>query len=89
MQRLESQIEFAPNTRKRKRRLSESDAADGIETERPEAKEIADSLTRNVKVWFDAWEMRPGQSLIDKISDGISKSSYLFALLSERSCASN
>lgn len=54
------------------------------------AKQIATSLMeKGVNVWFDRWEMKPGESLIDKISEAIHGSSYLFALLSPESVSSN
>ena len=54
------------------------------------AKHLAKSLMeKGVNVWFDRWEMKPGESLIEKISEAIHKSSYLFALLSPESVSSN
>lgn len=48
------------------------------------AKHLAKSLMeKGVNVWFDRWEMKPGESLIEKISEAIHKSSYLFALFLE------
>jgi hypothetical protein len=48
--------------------------------------ELADDLIRNrVLVWWDEWEIRVGDSLIEKIQDGISGSSYLAVVLSPNS----
>jgi len=54
------------------------------------AKQIATTLMeRGIDIWFDDWEMKPGESLIEKISDAITGSSYLFVLLSKNSVTSN
>ena len=41
------------------------------------------------EAFFDKWDIHPGDSLIEKISDGISDSSYLLVLLSKNSIKSN
>ncbi|MBI2908121.1 MAG: tetratricopeptide repeat protein [Chloroflexi bacterium] len=41
-----------------------------------------------VQVWFDRWELRPGDSIIDKINDGIDSSAYLVVFLSTASLGS-
>jgi len=39
-------------------------------------------IQKHVGVWLDKWEMRPGDSLIDKIQNGIESSSHLLVVLS-------
>lgn len=41
-----------------------------------------------VGVWRDKWEMRPGDSLIEKIQDGMEESSHLLVILSKNSVES-
>jgi TIR domain len=41
-----------------------------------------------VSVWFDRIELRPGDPLISKISEGITEASFLFALLTAKSVSS-
>lgn len=41
-----------------------------------------------VAVWFDRLELRPGDSLLKKIADGISSSDYLLALVTDNSKSS-
>lgn len=38
-----------------------------------------------IKVWLDRWEMQVGDSLLDKIQDALTDSSYLLVVLSESS----
>ena len=45
-------------------------------------------LQHGHEVWLDKWEMKPGDSLIAKISEGIVNSSYLLILLSKKSVSS-
>ena len=42
----------------------------------------------NVGVWFDKWEIRVGDSLIDKISEGIELNDYLAIIISNNSIES-
>jgi len=44
---------------------------------------------RGVSVWWDAWEMRAGDSLTQKIQDAISQSSFFVAVLSPHSVNSS
>lgn len=44
---------------------------------------------KSVPVWFDEWELQVGDSLIDKISSGITESSWLAVVLSRTSVLSN
>jgi HEAT repeat protein len=47
------------------------------------AQRLATDLTAyGLRVWWDHWEMRVGDSLTEKIQDGISRSSWLAILLS-------
>lgn len=39
----------------------------------------------NIGVWYDKWEIKVGDSLIDKITQGIDKNDYLAVILSENS----
>src|SRR5215468_2555636 len=43
---------------------------------------------RHVRVWIDGWEMKPGDILRDKISDGIANASFFFVVLSPSALAS-
>jgi hypothetical protein len=44
---------------------------------------LSNKLVENrVGVWLDKWEMKPGDSLIDKIQSGLEDSSYLLVVLS-------
>jgi len=43
---------------------------------------------RGVRVWFDEWEMKVGDSLADRIQEGIEHSSYLAVVLSPNSVKS-
>lgn len=40
-------------------------------------------------VWWDQWEIKVGQSIIQKVSDGIDSSAYLIAVLSPHSVQSS
>ena len=44
-----------------------------------------DLMERGLNVWFADWEMRPGESLLDRISSAIRDSSYLFVVISPNS----
>ncbi|MDQ2771479.1 MAG: toll/interleukin-1 receptor domain-containing protein [Bacteroidota bacterium] len=51
--------------------------------------ELSAELVKNrIQVWLDKWEMQPGDSLIDKIQNGISDSSFLLVVLSNNSVES-
>lgn len=39
-------------------------------------------IQKHIGVWLDKWEMRPGDSLIDKIQNGLETSSHLLVVLS-------
>ena len=45
-------------------------------------------VAKRIKIWLDKWEMHPGDSLIDKIQDGLTESGYLLVVLSENSVES-
>ncbi len=45
-------------------------------------------VKKRIRVWLDKWEMQPGDSLIDKIQNGLSDSSLLLVVLSQNSIAS-
>lgn len=45
-------------------------------------------VEKKINIWLDKWEMKPGDSLIDKIQSGISNSSYLLVVLSKNSIQS-
>lgn len=40
-------------------------------------------VENHIGVWLDKWEMKPGDSLIDKIQKGLEDSSYLLVVLSK------
>jgi hypothetical protein len=48
-----------------------------------------DLQSRNVPVWFDKWELKVGDSLIQKIEEGISESGWLAVILSKNSISSD
>jgi hypothetical protein len=57
--------------------------------DRAQAARIAESIRQQGwQVWFDDWEIRVGDSIVDKIEDGILRSSYLVLLLSKASVRS-
>lgn len=57
--------------------------------DRPFAERIvADFKRHGIHVWYDAWEMKVGDSLTRKIQDGIQESSYLAIVLSPNSVKS-
>ena len=50
------------------------------------ARRLATVLTAHrIEVWFDEWEIKVGDSLMGKVQDGISRSSYLGVVLSPES----
>ena len=54
--------------------------------DKPRVREIAYFLKENgIYVWIDEAEIKIGDSLIKKITDGISEADYLFAFLSNNS----
>lgn len=53
-------------------------------------KHLAEDLERHgIDVWYDEWEMKPGDSLTAKIGEGIKSSGYLVIVLSKNSVSSN
>lgn len=57
--------------------------------DKPFVDRLASDLERlNVDVWYDKWEISVGDSLIDKISEGIQENDYLAIVLSPRSVGS-
>jgi hypothetical protein len=58
--------------------------------DKPTAERIATAiLLAGHDAFFDKWDIEPGDSLIEKISEGLSDSSYLLVLLSSSSVKSN
>ena len=58
--------------------------------DKPTAEKIAVEMIKSGhEAFFDKWDIHPGDSLIEKISEGISESSYLLVLLSKNSVKSN
>ncbi|MCP4327475.1 MAG: toll/interleukin-1 receptor domain-containing protein [Alphaproteobacteria bacterium] len=58
-------------------------------SDRSQAHKIGKELLKaGHEIWLDSWEILPGDSLIEKISDGIIESSYLLVLLSKNSVQS-
>jgi tetratricopeptide (TPR) repeat protein len=49
---------------------------------------VSDLKDRELLVWWDEWEIKVGDSIIQKVSDGISESAYLMAVLSPNSVKS-
>jgi len=57
-------------------------------------KEFVNRIANDLKdvglpVWWDQWEIKVGDSIIQKVSDGITRSSYLVAVLSQYSIKSD
>jgi hypothetical protein len=51
---------------------------------------LANDLNKQgVGVWFDKWEIKVGDSIVEKINDGLSKNDYLAIILSPNSVNSN
>ncbi len=58
--------------------------------DKPFAYDLAINLRRcGIKVWFDSWEIKVGDSLHDKISQGLDSSDYLIAVISTFSIKSD
>lgn len=52
--------------------------------DKPFVERLAKQLVQyRIGVWYDKWEMKPGDSLIDKIQNGLEDSSYLLVVLSK------
>jgi hypothetical protein len=45
-------------------------------------------VKRQIPIWLDKWEMQPGDSLINKIQNGLTKSAFLLVVLSKNSIKS-
>ena len=57
--------------------------------DKPAAERIATAmLLAGHEAFFDKWDIKPGDFLIEKIAEGISDSSYLLVLLSKNSVKS-
>jgi TIR domain len=57
--------------------------------DKPLARRLAEDLRKaGVDVWFDEWEIAPGESLRRKIDAGIERASYFLALLTSNSLQS-
>jgi len=57
--------------------------------DRPVARRIgADLQKRGIRVWLDEFEILPGDSIVDKIAEGIRASEYLVVLISRSSVGS-
>lgn len=58
-------------------------------TDKPFVKRLASDLrARSIDVWYDDWEMRVGDSLAERIQEGIQESGFLAVVLSPRSVQS-
>jgi len=56
--------------------------------DKPKARQLAEDLRINgIRVWLDEREVRPGDSVIEKIESGIKASRYVFFLASRDSIA--
>lgn len=49
------------------------------------AKLAAELIKQRIKVWVDEFEMKPGDSLVDKIQEGLNQSDFLVVVLSKNS----
>lgn len=53
-------------------------------------KKIAEALQqRRIRVWYDGWEMKPGDVLRERINQGIEQADYFLVVLSENSLDSS
>jgi len=58
--------------------------------DKDKARELAEELKEHgLRVWFDEFNIKPGDSIRSKIDEGLSTSGYLVALLSKSSIESN
>jgi len=59
------------------------------QTDRIFVKKLAEDLqTAGLLVWWDEWEIKVGDSIVEKVSNGISTSAYLIVVLSPSSVSS-
>ncbi|MFN8001764.1 MAG: SUMF1/EgtB/PvdO family nonheme iron enzyme [Acidobacteriota bacterium] len=57
--------------------------------DKPAARELAERLRRDgLKVWFDEWEIKPGDAIPRKIQEGLEQSQTLVLLMSQHASAS-
>src|SRR5688572_13037977 len=57
--------------------------------DKPFAERLAvDLVMRGIQVWYSEWEMKIGDSLVQKISNGIDSSGWLLVVLSKSSIQS-
>jgi len=50
---------------------------------KPIAKKIAEDLTNNgYRAWFDEWEIKVGDSIVEKINEGIKDTAFMIVLFS-------
>jgi hypothetical protein len=53
-------------------------------------RQLAEDLKdRGLKVWFDQWEIKVGDSIVERIQEGISNNSFLIVVLSKNSVSSS
>ena len=58
-------------------------------SDRDFVKQLAESLqSRDVRVWWEPWEIKAGDSIINKLEEGIASSSVLILILSPASVSS-
>lgn len=58
-------------------------------TDKPIVEKIANYLVhKSINVWFDKWEIKYGDNIVQKISDGLSESDYLCLVVSNNSIKS-
>ena len=51
---------------------------------------LADKLRKDsIDVWIDEWELKVGDSIVQKINEGLDQSSFLIIVLSEHSMKSD
>lgn len=59
------------------------------EKDKPAARELAERLRRDgLRVWFDEWEIKPGDAILRKIQDGLEQSRTLVLVMSQHASAS-
>lgn len=59
------------------------------EKDKPAVRELAERLRRDgLRVWFDEWEIKPGDAILLKIQDGLEQSRTLVLVMSQHASAS-
>ena len=58
--------------------------------DKPVVRDLAERLKRDgLKVWLDEWEIRPGDPILAKVSDGLERSRILLLFMSRHGGVTN